>query len=179
MIVENRFGKFLAFLGHEKSGGRMEYRLISEFFEADHDRLDELFKNYQEAKAGDLPGAKEKFNAFQSGLRRHIVWEEEILFALFENRTGMFTSGPTAVMREEHRQIKEHLQSIDQKLSNNDVHCEPEENRLLGVLTVHNQKEEEILYPAIDRMAVEGDKKWVFEAIENLSEETKLAPSRL
>jgi regulator of cell morphogenesis and NO signaling len=153
----------------------MDYRLISEFFEQDHDRLDDLYKSYQAAKAVDFPAAKEHFESFRSGLLTHIRYEEEILFPLFENRTGMFTSGPTAVMREEHRQIKGHLQAIDQKLLNNDASCDFEEGRLLAVLAIHNEKEEEILYPAIDRMTVESDKKWVFEAIQKLDEEINLA----
>jgi iron-sulfur cluster repair protein YtfE (RIC family) len=155
--------------------GTMDYRLISDFFEEDHDRLDDLYKNYQKAKETDLSNAKEQFEAFQSGLQRHIRYEEEVLFPMFENRTGMFTSGPTAVMREEHRQIKGHLQSIYQKLLNNDANSYFEEGRLLTVLSIHNQKEEEILYPAIDRMTVEGDKKWVFQAIENIAEEKEPA----
>lgn len=155
----------------------MEYRLISEFFEEDHDRLDDLYKNYQTAKATDLSKAKEEFEAFRFGLQRHIRYEEDILFPMFENRTGMFTSGPTAVMREEHRQIKEHLQSIYQKLLKEDPNCNFEEGRLLTVLSIHNQKEEEVLYPAIDRMTLEGDKKWVFEAIENITQESQPALS--
>ena len=149
----------------------MEYRLISDFFEEDHDRLDDLYKNYQKTKTEDFDQAKIHFEAFRSGLLKHIHYEEEVLFPLFENRTGMFTSGPTAVMREEHRQIKAHLQSIDQKLSKNDPDCNFEEGRLLAVLSIHNQKEEEILYPAIDRMTLDGDKKWVFETIEKIMEE--------
>ena len=49
---------------------------------------------------------KECFEKFKFGLHRHIAWEEEILFPLFEEKTGMTDGGPTFVMREEHRQIK-------------------------------------------------------------------------
>jgi regulator of cell morphogenesis and NO signaling len=152
----------------------MEHKLISEFFEADHDRLDELFKNFQTSKRTDYPKAKEHFVNFKFGLQRHIVWEEDVLFPLFESKTGMFSGGPTAVMRAEHRQIAEHLEAIHLKVQNADPDSDMDESRLLGVLSIHNQKEEEILYPAIDRMVTDADKTATFEAIQNIPEERYL-----
>jgi len=43
-------------------GGVMsEQSTISKFFEKDHDRLDELFKTFQQLKRSDFPKAKEAF----------------------------------------------------------------------------------------------------------------------
>jgi len=152
----------------------MEHRLISEFFEADHDRLDELFKKFQSLKHTEFPKAKESFVAFKFGLQRHIVWEEDVLFPLFENKTGMSSGGPTAVMRVEHRQIAEHLEAIHQKVQKADPNSDMDESRLLTTLSIHNQKEEEILYPAIDRMVTEADRIATFEAIQSIPEERYL-----
>jgi len=152
----------------------MEYKLISEFFEADHDRLDELFKNFQTLKRTDYPKAKENFVAFKFGLQRHIVWEEDVLFPLFENKSGMVSGGPTAVMREEHRQIGEHLEGIHKKVQVADPNSDIEESKLLSVLSIHNLKEEEILYPSIDRLVTEADKTATFEAIRKIPEERYL-----
>lgn len=123
---------------------------VKRYFEADHDRLDGLFTEFQGLKRIDPAEAKLKFKAFITGLSRHIVWEEEILFPLFEKRTGMTNSGPTEVMRQEHLMIKRHLDAIHDKVRVADPESDLEENALLDVLKAHNMKEEQILYPAID-----------------------------
>lgn len=139
-----------------------------EFMSKDHDRLDGIFIAFQKNKTENLEQAKTLFSSFESGLRRHIVWEEEILFPAFEEQTGMKNMGPTAVMRMEHHKIKEFLDQIGQKLQDNDIHTGDAEESLIGVLTSHNDKEEKILYPWIDRslseealtgMIVKMDKK--------------------
>ena len=152
----------------------MENIMISKYFEADHDRLDQLFKDFQAFKREDYPRAKEYFVAFKHGLQRHIVWEEDILFPLFEKKTGMTEGGPTQVMRMEHRQIAEHLESVHKKVKVADPNSEEEEKGLLSVLSIHNQKEEHILYPAIDHAVTEADKEAVFEAMKNIPDERYL-----
>jgi len=144
---------------------------ISQYYEADHDRLDDVFKNFQSLKRTDFPCAKEFFVVFKYGLQRHIIWEEEILFPFFEEKTGMYNGGPTAVMRFEHRQIGEHLEAIHKKVQAADPNSDEEEKVLLAVLSIHNMKEESILYPAIERAATESDKEVIFQAMENVKEE--------
>ena len=152
----------------------MKNIVISTYFEADHDRLDQLFKDFQAFKREDYSRAKEYFVAFKHGLQRHIVWEEDILFPLFERMTGMTGSGPTHVMRLEHRQIAEHLESVHKKVKIGDPNSDEEEKGLLSVLSTHNQKEESILYPAIDHAVTEEDKEAVFEAMKNIPDERYL-----
>ena len=135
---------------------------ISEYFEKDHDRLDDLFRSFQEWKAKDYPRAKENFVAFKFGLQRHIVWEEDILFPLFEKGSGV-TQGPTLVMRLEHRQIGECLEAVHKKVKNADPASDQEEKNLLEVLSAHNMKEEHVLYPAIDCLASAEDVRMVFD----------------
>jgi regulator of cell morphogenesis and NO signaling len=141
-------------IGHEHSPPFKEDHplgLIIEFMSKDHDRLDGIFSAFQKTKAENQREAKTLFSQFESGLRRHIVWEEEILFPAFEEQTGMKNMGPTAVMRMEHIKIKELLDQIGQKLQENNIQTEDSEESLIGVLTSHNDKEEKILYPWIDR----------------------------
>lgn len=61
----------------------------------------------------------------------------------------MRNSGPTAVMRIEHQQIKQYLQIILETIGEHD----PGEsvNALINLLTAHNKKEENILYPWMDQ----------------------------
>ncbi|MFI5349039.1 MAG: hemerythrin domain-containing protein [Elusimicrobiota bacterium] len=129
----------------------MTMNTITEHFAADHDKLDALFTEFQSLKRKDPAAAKEKFKAFLKGLTRHIVWEEDVLFPIFEERTGMKDSGPTAVMRMEHRQIKGHLDAIHDKVRVGDANSDAAEKALLEVLKAHNMKEEAVLYPAIDQ----------------------------
>lgn len=47
----------------------MKETSISQHYEADHDRLDDLFKNFQAFKQKDFPRAKEFFVGFKFGLQ--------------------------------------------------------------------------------------------------------------
>ncbi|TPW19463.1 MAG: hypothetical protein FD126_2661 [Elusimicrobia bacterium] len=135
----------------------MSMKSVFDSFEKDHDRLDAHFGEFQRLKRTDFPAAKADFKAFMFGLRRHIVWEEEILFPVFEKATGMRDAGPTAVMRHEHVLIKLRLDALHEKVRAADPDCDAEAQALLAVLKDHNMKEEQILYPAIDRMLAPGE----------------------
>ena len=123
----------------------MKIELISKYFEQDHDRLDNLFQEYTRLKNDDFPRAKESFLQFELGLRRHIVWEEDILFPLFEKKTGMFEHGPTSVMKLEHREIHGILDAMRQKIMNGQSGTGKEEEELLLTLGNQNLKEESVL----------------------------------
>ncbi len=85
---------------------------ILEFMSIDHDRLDSKIRTYSADKLVDIERAESIFLSFKSELERHIIWEEDILFPVFERKTGIKDGGPTSVMRTEHIQIKNHLQEI-------------------------------------------------------------------
>ena len=74
-------------------------------------------------------------------------------------------------MRQEHVLIKEALEKLHQKVRMGDPETDKEEAELLNVLGAHNEKEENILYPAIDEMATEEEKKEVFEKMKLVPEE--------
>jgi iron-sulfur cluster repair protein YtfE (RIC family) len=126
---------------------------ITRYLSWDHDRLDVLLGEATgHVEAGDMTRARSLFLAFEEGLRRHIRLEEELLFPLFESRTGM-RNGPTAVMRSEHRAIEIELSRMRQGLDTGDasgyatglanLHC---------AMGPHNVKEEQVLYPTVDDM---------------------------
>ena len=133
---------------------------ILEFMNADHDRLDNTFEEFKSLKKDDIETAKTLFCDFKTRLQTHIIWEEDILFPLFERATGMHDTGPTAVMRTEHRHIENFLEEIGEKIHVGDVEgIDAAETGLLEVLGSHNQKEENILYPAIDNLTSEQEKE--------------------
>lgn len=148
-----------------------EQNTISAFFEQDHDRLDGLFKSFQSLKHSDFAKAKEAFKEFKYGLRRHIVWEEDLLFPLWEEKTGMSEGGPTFVMRAEHRQIGEQLEAIHQKVADQNPDAEQEEQALAAILGSHNMKEERVLYPAIDQVTTAEERKAVYRNMTQIPED--------
>ncbi|OGQ47763.1 MAG: hypothetical protein A3H42_05390 [Deltaproteobacteria bacterium RIFCSPLOWO2_02_FULL_46_8] len=149
----------------------MNNTTIAAYYEVDHNRLDELFEAFHLWKRKDFPKAKEFFREFKFGLQRHIVWEEEILFPLFEEKTGMRDCGPTAVMRMEHRQIKAALEAIHEKVKAKNPDSDTDEEQLISILSQHNQKEENILYPGIDHALQNDERKQVFQKMKEIPEE--------
>lgn len=145
----------------------MREETILSVLSQDHDRLDAIFELYQRAE--ELERAKRHFKIFWKGLRRHIVWEEEILFPIFEEKRGT-TMGPTEVMRVEHREIQRLLQLLHEKLKHGEER-KKEEGALLSLLSAHNEKEEHVLYPLLDQMLNDAERKSALEKIRDLPEE--------
>lgn len=148
-----------------------EQHTISAFFEQDHDRLDALFESFQALKRHDVAKATEAFKEFKFGLQRHIVWEEDLLFPLWEEKTGMSEGGPTFVMRNEHRQIGEQLEAIHQKVIEQNQESDHEELALLKLLGSHNLKEERVLYPSIDQVTTPEECRDIFQKMKEIPED--------
>ena len=145
-------------------------QLISEFMSEDHANLDRLFEEFEQQRNDDLDRAKLPFDEFMARLQRHIIWEEEFLFPIFEKRTGMIDAGPTAVMRMEHELIKGLLEEINVRvLQGSPEGLDELTVELLEVLGSHNQKEENILYPSLDRMVTDEDREKVLRDLANVS----------
>ena len=104
-------------------------------------------------------------------MQRHIVWEEDILFPLWEKETGITEGGATSVMRAEHRQIEQQLEAIHQKVADQNPDSDQEEQGLLNLLGSHNMKEERVLYPGIDRVTSAGERETIFQSMKNIPEE--------
>jgi regulator of cell morphogenesis and NO signaling len=152
-------------------GNMSEQTTITTFYEDDHDRLDELFKTFQSSKRSDFAKAKEAFKEFKVGLQRHIVWEEELLFPIWEEKTGMVEDGPTPMMRHEHSQIKQQLDTIHQKVEGQNPETDQEEQALLNLLSSHNRKEERALYPAIDNVTSAEERATIFSNMKTIPED--------
>jgi len=125
---------------------------VTETLAWDHDRLDELEKQaFHLLAGGDRAAAQAAWSEFTVGLRRHIRFEEELLFPAFEERLGVSrAAGPTAVMCAEHREIERIIGAIGQALAGGEPPL-PLRSTLHRVLGEHNLKEERMLYPATDK----------------------------
>jgi len=148
-----------------------EDKTIRQFFEEDHDRLDGLFQSFQALKRSDAAKAKAAFKEFKFGLQRHIVWEEELLFPLWEEKTGLSDGGPTFVMRHEHRRIGEQLEAIHRKVAEENPDSDQEEQALTALLASHNLKEERVLYPSLDQVTTEEERKAVYRRMAGIPED--------
>ena len=98
----------------EKRENQDPNRTVTDYLQTDHRRLDGILERFQEeVNENKWAEASRDFREFSLGLKRHINAEEEILFPLFEEKTGMHDAGPTAVMRMEHKDIKELKQALE------------------------------------------------------------------
>jgi hemerythrin-like domain-containing protein len=124
---------------------------ITTIFTKQHHRCDELFADAEAAVADkNWEQAERLFTAFAQAMECHFGNEEQILFPAFENKTGM-ASGPTGVMKYEHKQIRgligEMKDDIGQK---NAEHYLGISETLLILMQQHNAKEEHMLYDMCD-----------------------------
>lgn len=136
-----------------------DFPSVTAYLSWDHDRLDGLLTSAAtHVEEGDHAAAREDFSAFLEGLLRHMKLEEELLFSLFERRTGMI-AGPTQVMRMEHRSIERALLRMRDALEiGSGADFAVAHADLLEVLGPHNEKEEHLIYPMTDRVLDEGER---------------------
>ena len=127
-------------------------RGVSDALGWDHDRLDALEVAAMEAwGAGETPAAARLHLRFVFGLLRHIRFEESVLFPEFERVSGMPDHGPTEVMRVEHRAIEALLEDLRKAVASGVPPAEATRADLRALLHGHNVKEENVLYPMLDR----------------------------
>ena len=123
-----------------------------------HKHCDELFAQAEDACAGgDWATGEKAFTLLLDQLETHFTSEEELLFPAFETATGM-TSGPTEVMRGEHRQMRDLLGQMKGALASKDSDAfGGAAETLLILMQQHNMKEENILYPMCDNALGSSD----------------------
>ncbi|HEY0635466.1 MAG TPA: hemerythrin domain-containing protein [Gammaproteobacteria bacterium] len=126
---------------------------IRDFLGDDHYRCDDLFAQAERQVAeGDWDKARASHDAFIRAMERHFAMEESALFPSFEQASGS-EMGPTAVMRHEHGQMRQLFAAMEEAVQRNSVDDYlGNSETLLILMRQHNAKEEQILYPMIDRM---------------------------
>lgn len=123
-----------------------------------HKHCDEIFADAEEACGeGNWAAGTVAFELFRGQLETHFASEEELLFPAFEAATGM-TSGPTEVMRGEHRQMRDLLAQMQAAVEARDSDTfGGAAETLLILMQQHNMKEENILYPMCDNALGSSD----------------------
>jgi iron-sulfur cluster repair protein YtfE (RIC family) len=136
-----------------------KFETVTNYLSWDHDRLETILETTRRAvEARRLPDARAIYRGFDEGLARHIRIEEELLFPVFEAKSGI-ADGPTAVMRSEHKAIQLALTMMREGLDALDpVRFDAGLKYLQSVLPGHNAKEEHVLYPTTDRLLTEAER---------------------
>ena len=125
--------------------------LITQFFSVDHERLDFLFRMYREHKKHEPYKAILIFEKFAEGLKKHIEWEEELLFPAYDRAiSATQQQSPTHAMCQEHQEITWLLDKVLDFIKKKQP-CEVLEKELTELLLLHNEKEEQVLYIKCDR----------------------------
>ncbi len=121
---------------------------LSKFFTDDHRACDEHWAQVESAAdSGDDAAVGSFFKSFDLSMRRHLAWEEGILFPAFEQASGM-RGGPTMVMRYEHTQMRAMLDQMKAAIEAGDPELLVDlGDTLLMLIQQHNAKEEQMLYP--------------------------------
>jgi len=143
---------------------------LNEFLTEDHDRLGEILDRFQEQTAENSVEAAELLTRFSSALLRHLLWEESILFPLFEQKTGQ--SGLTDTLRGEHAEIREWLAALNENVKEGDTDSDRAADVLINELGGHNAREEHALYPRLDTLLSEAERQAAFAAMSAIPEET-------
>ena len=126
--------------------------LLHETLAWDHARLDALQRSVLAAlAASDVEGARHHFAIFERRLNRHIHFEEEVLFPLFEEKTGS-REGRTWVMRSEHREIRMMLERAARSLYGPLPEAERTCRSLHAVLEQHDFNEEAAFYDVFESL---------------------------
>jgi regulator of cell morphogenesis and NO signaling len=99
---------------------------------------------------GELLRARQAFAELARKAVRHIRFEEDVLFPVFEQATGMFF-GPTTVVRREHGTILARLDALAAALEQADAGAFEKGRRELAALVAgHHRREQHALYPVLD-----------------------------
>jgi hemerythrin-like domain-containing protein len=127
---------------------------LAAFFEQDHRDCDARWVDVEELlDTLDVDAARVAWQKFNAGMRRHIAMEEEVLFPALESATSMGGSGPTAVMRMEHQQMRGLLDQIESAMESGDAEQAMDiGDTLLMLVQQHNIKEEDMLYPMAENV---------------------------
>jgi iron-sulfur cluster repair protein YtfE (RIC family) len=125
-------------------------RMLKDYMADDHDRLHGIFKSFVVMKHKDIHKANELLHVFKVGLKRRIVWEEEILFSLYKDRMENKNGDPTSDMCAEHQRIMVILEAIHDKIIHNNTTTDDLEKELIDTLSTHIEKEASNFYSSLD-----------------------------
>jgi hemerythrin-like domain-containing protein len=133
-------------------------RNISDYIADDIERLGELFNVYRTLGEKDSQKTRDLLHSYMAGVRRHIQWEEKILFPLLEARLGLENRGPAGRLREEHREIESLVRAIHDRVIKKRLEARDEEADLIAIMDAHNESARAGLYSMLDQSLNDAEK---------------------
>lgn len=140
---------------------------MSEYFEEDHIRLDEIAAKLRAYAEKNDVRAVPLTHLFAEGLRRHVRMEEGVVFPVYEARmAGAAAALPR--MRAEHAVVIDYLDKIVARVATlvGTARGTDWTHDVLGALTgleailhEHNQREEKMLFPLLDKTTAPFEKE--------------------
>lgn len=134
-----------------------------------HERLTELFLLHQEALLLlDMALAQSRLRQFEIELQAHMRVEEELLLPVY-SRAGRIPGGPIEFFTGEHKRMLEFLARFDEKVTQlqnkpADLHRKiielfDVEATFKHLMQHHDLREQNILYPTLDRITSETERE--------------------
>ncbi|HVR71228.1 MAG TPA: hemerythrin domain-containing protein [Vicinamibacteria bacterium] len=132
---------------------------VKSYLSWDHERLEHALDDARaHVQEEHMAEARHALDLYVGGLERHMRIEEELVFPVFEARSGM-SGGPTTVLRDEHRTIRVALAMMREGVARGDGAGFRAGLRYLEtILPEHNAKEEHVLYPTTDRLLTPAER---------------------
>ena len=145
-------------MSHERCSGLDEATTLEQgltaWFTRCHRTCDHLWAQVETAvEKGDEGEIVSTTSQFVAKTQKHLQTEEEILFPMLGQVTGMGSSGPVGVMLAEHEQMKRLLNLVEEHgQKGNGEQVIDFGDTLLMLTQQHNVKEEQILYPMSEKV---------------------------
>lgn len=145
---------------------------LTEIFEEDHKRLDEIAAQMRRAAHDDPVRAVVLAGLLGWGLRRHVQIEEAVVFPLHAARSRY--AATTERMRAEHVALLRYVDRIEREADElrTTTHRELAASRLLdaeaglaAVLAAHNASEEKSLFPLVDHTTLAAERATLLKKI--------------
>ncbi len=131
---------------------------IKDFMTSKHRECDHLLTQAEDfLESGEFDEALGKYAAFKNETLLHFTMEEEYLFPMLEEKSGMGSMGPTNVMRMEHAQAKSLFEKMDEAYNAKDKERAFSLGESMNILLQqHNLKEEQMLYTMMNTALAEN-----------------------
>jgi len=141
--------------------------------QCEHTNLERIFEKHQRALISkDVPVAFATIVTFESNLKRHIAFEEEVLLPLYKTKGGEVEGGTLPIFQAEHRKLREIAARLarhtDGLYTTPDIlgailELLDEEALFKGLMAHHTLREQNLLFPRLDALTAESEREKMLE----------------
>ena len=139
---------------------------VMKLMDAEHEKLEIIFSEFQNLLKKDKEKAKIYFSQFKWNVEKHFFLEEKAIFKLYESIENQEVSDMFKLM-EEHGQIIEVINVIEENLNLGAIN-EEKILKLKTLLKEHQDFEDEVFYPKLDKILSDEQKQMIAERSQEL-----------